>query len=81
MGALDILDRPDTLKRLKVIFGVALAALVVADLLIHRGHAVFPWDDIPGFSAVYGLLSCAIIIMVSKYLGESGLMKPEDYYD
>ncbi len=77
----DIMERPETLRYLKILFGGALVAVVLADFLIHRGHVIFPWDEIPGFNAVYGLFSCAFLIMVSKYLGRTWLMKPEDYYD
>ena len=56
-----------------IVFGV--------DFLIHRHHATFMWDEFPGFSAVYGFISCVVIILVSKAIGHAFLMKKEDYYD
>ena len=60
------------------------AALVVvfgADFFVHRHHATFIWDSIPGYGAVYGFVSCVVIIIVSKAIGHAALMKKEDYYD
>lgn len=58
-----------------------MAALVVADLLIPTGYGRFPFDTIGGFGAVYGLVSCVLIVVVSKLLGYAFLYRGEDYYD
>jgi hypothetical protein len=58
-----------------------MAALVVADLLIPAAYQRFPWDRIGGFGALYGFVSCVLIIVVSKALGTLLLYRPEDYYD
>lgn len=68
-------------KTLERIAYVILALTVVLDLFIPRDHVYFFWDEIPGFSAVYGFLSCILIIIVSKALGHYWLSRPEDYYD
>lgn len=68
-------------KTLERIAYVILALTVVLDLFIPRDHVYFFWDDIPGFSAVYGFISCILIIIVSKALGHYWLSRPEDYYD
>lgn len=60
---------------------IALVLVVAADFVIHRHHVEHFWDRIPGFGAVYGLVSCVVIIIVSKYIGHAWLMKKEDYYD
>jgi hypothetical protein len=62
-------------------FAALLALLVLADLVTPREHLLFEAEAWPGFSALYGLVSCVLIIWVSKLLGHAGLMKPEDYYD
>jgi len=41
----------------------------------------FFWDDIPGFSAVYGFVSCVLIVVISKALGHYWLERSEDYYN
>ena len=58
-----------------------MAALVVADVLIPTGYGRFPWDTIGGFGALYGFVSCVLIVVVSKALGYAWLYRPEDYYD
>ncbi len=65
-------------------FGLALIAL--AEIILPR---VFPGEHPPHFSfegflawgSLYGLASCAAIIIVSKLLGKVWLMRREDYYD
>ncbi len=64
------------------LFIVVLALVFVADFFVPRHHVEFFWDAIPGWAAVFGLVSCVLIIVVSKFLGhQGGLMKDEDYYD
>ncbi len=64
------------------LFYLALVLIVVADFLVSRDHAEYLSDRLPGWSAVYGFLSCVLLIFVSKFLGHrGGLMRREDYYD
>ena len=63
-----------------VMFGI-LALLVILDMLTPSKYQRFPWDDIGGFGAIYGLVSCVLIIVVSKALGYALLYRREDYYD
>lgn len=76
-----ILENPERMKKVKLAFYATLALLVVGDVFVHREHATFFWDKIPGFSAVYGFISCVLIIVLSKFIGHAGLMKPENYYE
>ncbi|MGO8264466.1 hypothetical protein ACC763_41325, partial [Rhizobium ruizarguesonis] len=64
------------------LFYMVLVLIVVADFLVFREHAEYLWDSVPGWSAVYGFVSCVMLILVSKFLGHrAGLMRREDYYD
>jgi hypothetical protein len=64
------------------LFYLVLVLIVAADFVVPREHAEFLWERLPGWSAVYGFLSCVILIFVSKFLGhQGGLMRREDYYD
>jgi len=59
-----------------------LLVIVVADFLVARDHGEFFWDDLPLWWAVFGFLSCVVIIIVSKAIGHQGrIMRDEDYYD
>lgn len=68
-------------KTLKRIGFAVLALLVVIDFFLPRHHSHFFWDDIPGFSAVYGLVSCVLIVVISDVLGHYWLERSEDYYN
>ena len=80
-----ILEDPVRFKKVK---RVGLASLVVFFLLeilvvnvLHLGHPHFGFENFPGFGSLYGLISCVLIIVVSKLIGKLWLMRPEDYYD
>jgi hypothetical protein len=60
---------------------VAMALLVLADIVIPAAYTRFPWDGIGGFAAFYGFISCVLIIVISKALGYGLLYRNEDYYD
>ena len=68
-------------KTLKRIAYAVLALTVVIDFFLPRHHHIFFWDDIPGFSAVYGFISCVLIVVISKALGHYWLERSEDYYN
>jgi hypothetical protein len=73
-----LMANPPLLKR---IGWATLALVVVIDFFLPRPYFHFFWDNIPGFSAIYGFFSCILIIVVSKALGKLWLSRPEDYYD
>jgi uncharacterized membrane protein len=73
-----LVSRAKTLRW--IMFGI-LALLVILDIIIPAKYERFPWDGIGGFGAVYGFVSCVLIIVVSKALGYALLYRREDYYD
>ena len=79
------LEDPVRFKRVKLAFTVglvvALAAEIVLPLVFHEGEHHFSFESWPGWGSLYGLISCAAIIVVSKLIGKVWLMRPEDYYD
>lgn len=61
---------------------IVLVTVVIADFLVERDHGEFFWDDLSGWWAGFGFLSCVVIIVVSKAIGHQGrIMRDEDYYD
>lgn len=56
-----------------VITATAFAAGVVADLFVGVGY-------FPGYAATIGLVGCAVIIIVSKWLGAALIQRDEDYW-
>ena len=71
--------------RIKRWFYVGLAMVALAEIvlpLIFRGeHSYFSFESFPAWGSLYGLASCVVIIVVSKFLGKMWLMRREDYYD
>jgi len=60
----------------------AMVFIVFWSMTVDTSHA-HTWAEkmIPGFWAFFGLGSCAIIIMVARWYGKSGIQAREDYYD
>ena len=54
--------------------------IVVIDFFIPRNKVHFFGDSIPGFWALFGLIACILIIILSKWIGNLGLLKDENYY-
>lgn len=76
------LEEPVRIKRW---FYAGLAVVALAEIVLPRifpGEAPhFSFESWPAFGSLYGLTSCAAIIVVSKLLGKVWLMRREDYYD
>lgn len=72
------LTRPATLRALWIVFVSVLAVTVLAEGFIER-HPHFPALDWLGFNAVYGFVTCAAMIVLSKVLG-MWLKRRDDYY-
>ncbi len=53
--------------------------LLIVDIFIHK-HAEFPWEGALDFFAVYGFVSCVLLIFIAKAL-RIFIKKDEDYYD
>jgi len=57
-----------------------LVALLLPYVLQPEHHGGF-WESVPGWWAWFGGIGCAVIVVVSKWLGSVMLNKPEDWYD
>lgn len=72
------LVRPQTIRRLWIAFVAILAATVIAQFFIPvKGY--FGPDGWFGFGAVFGFLSCLVMVLVARVLGFV-LKRKEDYY-
>ena len=80
-----ILEDPKRFRRVKRIGLASLVVFVLLEILVvnvfHLGHPHFRFEELPGFGSLYGLISCVLIIVVSKLLGKLWLMRREDHYD
>lgn len=59
-----------------------IALIIIWSLTVDTSHA-HTWAEkiIPGFWGLFGLCSCAVLIMIARWLGKGGIMTREDYYD
>ena len=78
---LNFFDNPKNIRFLKILFYISLGLTVIADIFITRKHIHFPWENIPGVYALFGLVACILIVILAKILGHKWLMRKEDYYD
>lgn len=53
--------------------------LFVTDFIYHR-HIVHPWEELWGFYAIYGFVSCVVLVLVAKQMRKL-LMRKEQYYE
>ncbi len=62
-------------------YGV-MTFIVIWSMSVDTSHA-HTWAEklIPGFWSLFGFLGCAIIILVARWFGKSGIQTREDYYD
>lgn len=72
-------DKKSNLILFLRLFYASLVVLVVLDLFIEK-HTVFGFDGAPSFSAVYGFISCVLLVLLAKVL-RIFIMRDEDYYD
>ena len=72
------LTRPETIRKLWWGLYAVLALTVLAQLLFYvKGY--FTVDGWFGFGAIYGFLSCLVMVLFAKGLGVF-LKRPNDYY-
>lgn len=80
-----LLEDPVRFARIKRWFYAGLAVVALAEIMLPRifpdGESHFSFEDLPAWGSIYGLISCVVIILVSKLIGKLWLMRREDYYD
>jgi hypothetical protein len=76
---LKIFDKPENVKRFLIAFYAFLVGLLIIDFFIHK-HADFPWEGATNFFAVYGFVSCVLLIFIAKIL-RIFIKRNENYYD
>lgn len=59
--------------------GLLLGLVAAEALFAPHHHPVFPWHHWPGFQGLLGLVSCLVVVKLSKKLGKWLLQRPENY--
>ncbi len=80
-----LLKDPVRFARIKRWFYIGLALIALAEIILplvfHGEQHHFSFEGFPAWGSLYGLASCAAIIILSKLIGKVWLMRREDYYD
>jgi len=76
---LKIFDKPENVKRFLGFFYASLVVLLIVDFFIHK-HAEFPWESAPEFFAVYGFVSCVLLIFIARLL-RIFIKRDENHYE
>jgi len=72
-------DEPANVNKIIWTLVVACVASVLADFFYSK-HGHYGFQEIVGFDAVYGFVSCVLLVLAAKQLRKI-LMRDEDYYD
>jgi hypothetical protein len=64
-----------------VALGVFFVISLILEFTFLAGYDSHWWNSIPAFYAIWGFLSCIVIIYVSKWLGKLFIFRKENYYD
>lgn len=72
------LDQPKNIRRLWHAFVVVLILTVLAEFVVPL-HPTFAIERMFGFSAVFGFVACALMIVGAKVLGVL-IKRPDTYY-
>ena len=78
------LEDPKGRARIKRWAYLGLGLVVAAEtvqVLFFPGHPHFSFESFPAWGSLYGLVSCVVIIVGSKFVGKVWLMRREGYYD
>lgn len=61
---------------------VALGLSVLIEIVFHDpSHDELVWHGYPVFDFVFGVIGCALIVILSKWLGHQFLQRGESYYE
>ena len=72
-------DKKNIVTFLKVFFGICVVLFAIDFIAPMKPH--MPWEEWPGFYALYGLVACVILVLVSKYVLRPLVEREENYYD
>lgn len=64
-----------------ITLGILTLISLVLEFTMLAGYDSHWWNAIPGFYIIWGFLSCAVAIYVSKWTGKFFLYRDETYYD
>lgn len=77
-----IFDKPANVKYTIIAFFSACILLLVLDFVLPKhDHAHFSFENKPAFFAIFGFVSCIILVVIAKYVLREMVKRKEGYYD
>ncbi len=73
------LERPGSVLAIIRALALVCSLVVLADFFYEK-HGHYSWEDFPGFYAIFGFVSCVVLVLVATQLRKI-LKRDEDYYD
>jgi len=71
--------QPKTIQWILRIFYALCVLSVIADFVVHR-HIIIDVERVPAFYAVYGFISCVILVVIAAKIRQ-WVIRDESYYD
>jgi len=69
------------MKRILIAIVTVLVLFILVDLLWRDVSNHYRWSDIPAFYALFGVIGCIAIVLVSRLLARHCLERDAGYYD
>ena len=73
------LERPGSVNKIIRSLALVCALVVVVDFFYEK-HGHYSWENFPGFYALFGFVSCVVLVLAATQLRRI-LKRDEDYYD
>ncbi len=64
-----------------ITLGILAVISLIVEFTMVEHHGDHWWSHIPAFYVILGFVGAALIIYISKWLGEFIILSDEDYYD
>lgn len=73
----------ERLRTVKILSMIAVAIMLLWTILGADSSHAHTWMEkyIPGFWAIFTLISCCVLIIFARLFGKCGIQTREDYYD
>ncbi|MDF1578652.1 MAG: hypothetical protein RQ753_04905 [Desulfurivibrionaceae bacterium] len=75
-----LFDNPKNIRLVLYALFATLLLLLALEPLVDK-HPYFPWEEWPGFYAIFGFVACVLLVLAAKYILRPLMKRDEGYYD
>ena len=73
-----LFDNPRNVRLVIRLLVICCGVLFLLDFVLHR-HVDHPWEGVSGFYAIYGFVSCVVLVLLAREFRKF-VMRREGYY-